>query len=168
MKENKRLRKAEVDYDYRDLLTYRALVFSNTLGKGAMRFYGDTLRVSLAEWRLIAALARSGSISLPELATELSIDKAWISRTVSSLSAKGFVSTSSDASHATKLILCLSESGLKLYRETIPLVVQRQELLLKALTNEERIVFSRALAKLQQRAIEMLSENPEDFGEGAD
>lgn len=38
MKENKRLRKAEVEYDYRDLLTYRALVFSNTLGKGAMRF----------------------------------------------------------------------------------------------------------------------------------
>jgi DNA-binding MarR family transcriptional regulator len=74
------------------------------------------------------------------------------------LSAKGYVSTSSDASHATKLILALSDAGLELYRETIPFVGRRQELLLKVLTLEERKIFDRALAKLQHRANEMLAE----------
>ena len=37
--------------------TYRLLILSNTLGRGAVRLYATHYGISLAEWRLLAALA---------------------------------------------------------------------------------------------------------------
>ncbi len=147
-----------MDRSYKDLLTYRLLVLSNTLGKGAMRFYAKRLNVSLAEWRLIAALARSAPITVNALSSDMSTDKGWISRTAASLAGKGYLTTRGDENDARKVILELTAKGKSLYTETFPSVLKRQEKLLSALSENEREAFDRALAKLQQRADEMLKD----------
>ncbi len=146
------------EQSYKDLLTYQLLVLSNTLGKGAMRFYAKRLNVSLAEWRLIAALARNAPITVNALSSEMSTDKGWISRTAAALAEKGYLSTRGDENDARKVILELTTKGKALYRESFPSVMQRQEKLLSALSEAEREAFERALTKLQHRANEMLNE----------
>lgn len=143
---------------YKDLLTYRLLVLSNTLGKGAMRFYAKSLNVSLAEWRLIAALARSAPISVNALSSDMSTDKGWISRTAASLAGKGYLTTRSDDNDARKVILELTAKGKSLYTRSFPSVLKRQEKLLSGLSEDEREALDRVLAKLQHRADEMLKD----------
>jgi len=143
---------------YKDMLTYRVLVLSNTLGKGAMRFYGEALSVTLAEWRLITALARNGPITVNALSVEMSTDKGAISRTAASLVKKGYVRTRAVQDDARKVLLDLSSAGRSVYGDTIPLAWQRHESLVSVLTLEERTVLDRALAKLQERATELLGE----------
>lgn len=146
------------DYSYKDLLTYRVLVLSNTLGKGAVRFYTQRLNVSLPEWRLVAALSMNAPITVNALSVELSTDKGWISRTVAALAQKGYVRTGPDESDARKVILELTPKGKALYKKAVPSVLKRQEQLLSVLSQDERNVFDHLLAKLQQRANEMLDE----------
>jgi DNA-binding MarR family transcriptional regulator len=145
-----------VRYSYKELLTYRLLVLSNTLGKGAVRFYTRRLGIPLAEWRLIAALALHEPISVNALSAELNTDKAWISRTVRALVKKGLVRTSLDEVDARKVILDLTKEGKALYAKAVPLVLKRQEALLSVLTKSESEQMDRLLSKLQRRADEML------------
>ncbi|AOB31358.1 hypothetical protein AKI39_12690 [Bordetella sp. H567] len=145
-----------VRYSYKELLTYRILVLSNTLGKGAVRFYTRRLGIPLAEWRLVAALALHEPISMNALSAELSTDKAWVSRIVAALVKKGFVKTSVDEIDGRKVILSLTEQGKALYAKAVPLVMKRQEALLSVLTKSEAEMMDRLLSKLQRRAEEML------------
>jgi DNA-binding MarR family transcriptional regulator len=145
-----------VRYSYKELLTYRILVLSNTLGKGAVRFYTRRLGIPLAEWRLIAALALHEPISVNALSAELKTDKAWISRVAGALVKKKLVRTSVDEIDARKVILSLTEDGKALYAKAVPLVLKRQEALLSVLTKSETEMMDRLLSKLQRRADEML------------
>lgn len=147
-----------VERGYQDLLTYRLLVLSNTLGKGAMRFYAQRFNASLPEWRLIAALDRNAPITVNALSAEMRTDKAWISRTATALAERGLVSTRPDDKDARKVILELTPKGKALYKNTIPAVLQRQHELVSVLSPKELEIFERALSKLQQRADEMLDE----------
>jgi DNA-binding MarR family transcriptional regulator len=146
-------------YSYKELLTYRILVLSNTLGKGAVRFYTQRLNIPLAEWRLIAALSLHAPISMNALSAELNTDKGWISRTVAALAKKGYVLANVDKADGRKVILKLTPKGKALYNKAVPLVLKRQELLLNMLSQDERDSISHLLRKLQLRANEMLLEN---------
>lgn len=148
-----------LDYSYKKLLTYRILVLSNTLGKGAVRFYTQRLNIPLAEWRLIAALSLHAPISMNALSVELNTDKGWISRTVAALAQKGYVQANADKADGRKVILKLTPKGKALYKNAAPSVLRRQELLLSVLSQDERDSINRLLTKLQQRADEMLVEN---------
>lgn len=145
-------------YNPQSLLTYRVLVLSNTLGKGAVRFYARRFQIPLAEWRLIATLALHAPISVNALSVELSTDKGWISRTAAALVKKGLVKTRTDDADARKLLLDLSPKGRALYARIAPAVRARQARLLSALSQRERTRFEATLAKLQRRASEMLTE----------
>jgi DNA-binding MarR family transcriptional regulator len=144
-------------YDYKTLLTYRLLVLSNTLGKGAVRFYARRFRIPLAEWRLVAALALHAAITVNALSAELSVDKGWVSRTAASLIKKGLVRGQTDARDGRKLLLTLTREGRALYAKVVPEARRRQSHLLAALSTDERRVFEAALEKLQNRASEMLT-----------
>lgn len=155
---NKTLLVPSLGYSYKDLLTYRLLVLSNTLGKGAVRFYTQRLKVSLAEWRLIAALSLHAPITVNVLSAELSTDKGWISRTVAALTQKGYVRTYADEMDGRKVIIELTPKGKALYKKAVPSALKRQERLLSVLSQDECDLFNHLLGKLQQRANEMLNE----------
>jgi DNA-binding MarR family transcriptional regulator len=154
-------------YDHRRLVTYRLLVLSNTLGKGAVRFYARQFHIPLPQWRLIAVLALHAPISVNALSVELSTDKGWISRTASALIRKGLVESRIDAADSRKLLLDLTAKGRGLYARVAPAVSKRQRQLLSVLSEPQRKVFEAALDKLQQRATQMLVEPEADWLKGA-
>jgi DNA-binding MarR family transcriptional regulator len=139
-------------------VTYRLLVLSNALGKGAVRFYARQFQIPLPQWRLIAVLALHAPISVNALSLELSTDKGWISRTASVLIRKGLVDSRADGTDARRLRLDLTTKGRSLYARVAPAVSRRQTRLLSVLSDRERAAFETALDKLQLRAGQMLVE----------
>jgi DNA-binding MarR family transcriptional regulator len=137
--------------------TFRLLVLSNTLAKGAERLY-DRFGLRLPEWRVIAVLTMMQRASVNALAAALATDKGWISRTVAALSERGLIAARGDPSDARKVELELSRKGLALYERIVPAAAERQSRLLQVLSAAERTALDRILHKLQTRADEMLAE----------
>ena len=146
-------------YDLPTLLTYRLLVLSNTLGKGAVRLYATRYGVPLAEWRLLAALALEAQSSVNALAAVLSTDKGWVSRIARSLIEKQLVVARPDPSDARRTEIALSPGGKALYARILPAAMDRQQRLLEVLSAAERTLLDQLLVKLQRQAA-ILAEPP--------
>ena len=151
-------------YDFRTLLTYRILVLSNTLGKGAARLYARRYGVPLAEWRLLAALMIAGPSSVNSLAAALGTDKGWISRTVTGLVNKELVKLSPDPDDARRFYIEPKAAGRALYNNILPAALARQRRLVSVLSSKEKSVLDELLMKLQVQA-EALAEGTEGLEE---
>jgi hypothetical protein len=57
----------------------------------ANREYARSLKVSIAEWRIIALLGRYAPISYNDVASRIRMDRAGISRTMALLTRRGFI-----------------------------------------------------------------------------
>lgn len=146
-------------YDFRNLLTHRILVLSNTLGKGAVRLYAERFGMPLAEWRLLAALVITGPATVNVLASALQTDKGWISRTVSSLLDKGLVVAKPVASDGRSFEVTLTDNGQATYRHIVPAALARHRRLLKVFTDRELSVLDRLIDRLQRRAEALATES---------
>lgn len=143
-------------YDFRALLTYRLLVLSNTLGKGALRLYAGRYGVPLAEWRVLAALALEAPISINALAAALRADKGWVSRVVGALAGKGLAAVGGDVADARRVRVQLTDAGKLLYARILPAAIARQRKLVSVLTPAELRTLDRLLEKLQRQADQLL------------
>jgi DNA-binding MarR family transcriptional regulator len=148
-------------YDLRRLLSYRLYILSNTLGKGAVRLYARRYGVSLAEWRLLAALAPAAPSSVNALALAIRTDKSWVSRTASALVERGLLEVKKVPSDARRLDIQLTSAGRALYARILPAATRRQRRLLSALSANELKSLERILDKLQRRADTLLAESDE-------
>lgn len=143
---------------YRNRLTYRLLVLSNTLGKGAVRLYAGKYGIPLAQWRLLAVIALEGTASIGDLSEKLATDKGWISRAAASLTDRGLVKGVPDARDSRRLVLGLTDNGRKLHSKIVPAWRERQRRLAAVLTKHEEAVLDRVLGKLQREAEQILIE----------
>lgn len=75
------------------------------------RAYATCCISSPAQCTIITALGRNGPMTLGSLADYLGLDKGWVSRTVESLSVRGFVLKNPGASDKRVVIISLSENG---------------------------------------------------------
>jgi DNA-binding MarR family transcriptional regulator len=131
----------------RDLLSYQvgrtAIAMSRS---AALRF--QKFGVSLREWRTIALLAAEAPQSLNQLARSAGLDKAQMSRAVSSLVKRGFVVRRESAGGGRAIDLTLSRRGDALYHDLIAAATERDEAFRACLSAQECRTLEIALGKL--------------------
>ena len=147
------------------LLSHRVLLLSNTLALAAARYYARRFGVRLAEWRVIDALHAGGEITANEISRWLRTDKAWVGRSVERLIRGGYARRRADPTHGRRILLSLTAKGQHTYDAIAAAARRRHENLLAALSADERAVLEQALAKLQERASEMLAAQELGFAE---
>ena len=141
----------------RDLLSYRLHTVANLLSRGAELRYRREFGVSLWEWRSIALLGgTAGPLSLNELSRAAGIDKSQMSRVVSGLAKRGIVLREADSADGRGVQLALSKAGRKLYAGLIRAAGHRDAAFKGCLSESEKKVFDRALAKLAGQAREFI------------
>ena len=137
----------------RDLLSYRLHVVANLLSRGAELRYRRQFGVSLWEWRSIALLgAVTEPLSLNHLAHAAGIHKSQMSRVVSGLAKRRIVLREPDPGDARGVRLALSRTGERLYQGLISAAAERDAAFRGCLSEKEKRVFERALAKLATQA----------------
>src|SRR5215467_8668313 len=77
-------------------LPYRLSVLANLASRALARLYGERFGLSVAEWRVIAHLARAAPASANEVAARAAMDKVQVSRAVARLTAKELVERATD------------------------------------------------------------------------
>jgi len=144
--------------DITTLISYRVLVFSGTLARWAAREYLHNFDLKLPEWRIISIVGARGPISANEVSEIISIDKAWISRTIPALVKRNLVRLQADAQDRRRKMLTLTPKGAEIHKKLSRISRARQDRLFQSLKATDVAKLQSILATLQAEAEKMLIE----------
>ena len=144
---------------------YRLSVLSNTVSRAIARIYAERFDLTIPEWRVMAQLGRHGRLSASDIVGLTAMDKVRVSRAVARLVASGRVAAVTDEADRRRQLLTLAATGRRIYREIVPLALEREARLLDVLDPEERLALDRLLAKLQSQAVRLAPKAEGEVGE---
>jgi DNA-binding MarR family transcriptional regulator len=131
---------------------YRLSVLSNVVSRAIARIYAERFDLTIPEWRVMAQLGRHGRLSASEIVGLTAMDKVRVSRAVTRLEAAGRLAAVADAGDRRRQRLSLTAAGRRIYRDIVPLALEREALLLAVLDEDERAWLDRLLGKLLVQA----------------
>ncbi len=140
-------------------LPYRLSLLSNTVSSNIAATYQDKFGISMAEWRMMAILAEYPDISAEEVCQRTKIEKSVVSRAVARLLTRHLINREIDPEDKRRSILSLSETGLSVYDEVMPVTESFEKRLIEKLSKAERKSLSILLDKLQSEASVISVEN---------
>ncbi|WP_058833813.1 MarR family winged helix-turn-helix transcriptional regulator [Luteimonas abyssi] len=130
-------------------LPYRLSVLSNRISSAIAQIYSERYGLAITEWRVIAVLGRFPGLSANAVAQRTAMDKVAVSRAVSKLLEAGRLERELHDDDRRRSVLRLSEAGLQVYRDIVPLALDYERRLLAHLQDDERAVLDRLLTRLE-------------------
>jgi len=131
------------------LLSYEVNSTSDLLRRSAALRFRREHDVSLTEWRTLARIEYLRPVTLRDLVAYASTDKAQISRIVTGLVERGFVSRKIHATDARSAQLDLTAAGKKILRGLTKSAQERDRAFRACLTEAEIVQLRKTLAKLK-------------------
>lgn len=129
-----------------DFLPYRLLLVAKLLDRCTTRLLSESCGLTVAEWRVLAQLARESPSTARHLAEQAWVDRAEVSRAVSSLTAKKLVSKRVNPADRRSAKLFITAAGQRLYDHIHPLRAEFHSSLTHELTPEVMQTVEDALA----------------------
>ena len=145
-----------------EYLPYRISVLSNLVSRTLARLYEQRFGLTVAEWRIMAVLARFGPLSANAVCDRTAMDKVQVSRAVARAVDNGLVDRGIDALDRRRSVLTLTSKGRGIHDQIVPLAVNLQSNLLASLTAEENSRLNDMLMRLYSRARELHGAPEED------
>ena len=133
-------------------LPYRLSLLSNLISGAIAAVYGDKFAISMPEWRIMMILAEYPGVSADEVCRRTKIEKSVVSRAVARLLKRHLINRDVDDKDRRRSILRLSETGLSVYDEVMPIARDYEAELLADLTAEELEAFNNMIDKLMEKA----------------
>lgn len=133
-------------------LPYRLSVLANRTSRSLARVYAERFRLTVPQWRVMAVLAQAPDLAASQVAERTAMDKVMVSRAVVGLLRSKRVLRAVDSDDRRRSVLRLSERGLAVYREIVPLARAYEAQLLAALAPDDRAALDRLLAALSAAA----------------
>lgn len=139
------------------LLSYSATQYVQTTSAIFRRQFG----VGSAAWRMLVVLFRNPESTSKDVAQYVRMDKAAVSRTLSSLMDQGYVRCNGNPEDERVKVWSLSDSGLVLHDRMLNVSAQIYERVLTGLSNQEIDSLRHCLQVLSRRVDQL----PEFFPE---
>lgn len=138
-----------------EFMPYRLAAATDAVSRALAGVYADRFELTRDEWRVLAQLADVRELKATELGLRAALPKMQVSRALTRLEEAGLIAREPHPGDRRNLLVRLTAQGRALYRKIEPLVLARTADLLDALDAEERRVLTRALAKLEERALRL-------------
>jgi DNA-binding MarR family transcriptional regulator len=98
-------------FDLDQFLPYRLSLAAARVSRRFARCYEAETGLSNPEWRVMAHLSQSGSVSVRDIHVRVDMDKSRVSRAAQRLEEAGLVARAGDASDRRLVALSLTEKG---------------------------------------------------------
>ena len=134
------------------LVSRRILILANVLRRAAGLRYRRLLQLPVGEWGVIAELGHQQPRTLNDLASGIGLDKTQLSRTVSSLIARGLVQRKTNPRDNREVLISLTKEGADGYAKLVEAGLAANEKLLADLSASERKQFIDQIERLTERA----------------
>ncbi len=106
--------------------------------------------LSIAMWRVLAALSTNGEQRQIDLAAMTSTDASTLSRLVTRLVRLGLVTRSRSKTSSREVVIALSPKGTALVDRLIPIARQLQDIAVAGIPAKDMTVVKRALRKMHE------------------
>lgn len=112
--------------------------------------YRDRFKLEIAEWRVLATLGPEQACTAQFIVDSTRTHKTRISRAITNLEERGLVERVPNTNDRRELKLKLSRAGRGLYNQIVPVVLERERLLLACLSKAELQGLVTGLARLEE------------------
>jgi DNA-binding MarR family transcriptional regulator len=129
-------------------INFRVHTLASSLFKGAMQYYVAHFGVGLPEMRILSNLSREGSLAAHQIVALTAMDKALVSRVLTGLNRRGYISSSSRKSDPRRRTWVLSRSGRDLVKRLRPEWRRREQIIQAGLSDAERSLLADLLDRL--------------------
>ena len=134
-------------FDLTAFLPYQLAAASARVSRMFAERYRAEFGISIAEWRVLAHLAQSGTVSVREICAHVDMDKPRVSRAAARLEAAGYLTKRENCDDRRLVDLALTDAGRDLLRRILPLANRFQDDIIARL-GEDAPGLRRALARL--------------------
>ncbi len=149
-------------------LPYRLTVLANSVNRILARLYEQKHGLTVAEWRLLAILARFGPLSANGVCQRSAMDKVRVSRAVARAVAGGLINRGVDSADRRRSVLTVTSKGRAIHDQIVPLALDQEAVLLEALEPHEVEMLFGLLDRLQTRAQELRGQPEADSEDDSD
>ncbi len=133
-------------------LPYRLIVLAEQVTHSFARIYGRRFGISNPEWRVMAVLGEANVLTSTDIVHRGRMHKTKVSRAVSDLEGKGFLTRRTSQTDMRVAHLSLTPRGRALYEQIVPLAESFSDRLTSELDQEEQAILHRAVEVLTSRA----------------
>lgn len=145
-------------FELHQFLPCRLAELSNSIVRSVAELFEESYDLSITEWKVMVTVARHPGLSAVAVAQFAGLDTVAVSRAVTKLMDAGRIHREFGLEDRRRSILKLSDDGLALYEEVLPLAKELQSSLLEGFTAEERAVFAKAIDKLGDRSRDFVAD----------
>ncbi|MEM8578849.1 MAG: MarR family winged helix-turn-helix transcriptional regulator [Pseudomonadota bacterium] len=142
----------DTEFDQRSFITFRLASVQNALNAQAGRVLKSHCNLTLTEWRVLLLIDVWDMAQMSDMTRLAGLDKGQVSRSVKSLTAKGYVASGAAEDDARAQHLSVTESGHALQRRVLPHMLSRQERLVRDIDADEMRIFNKVLDRLADGA----------------
>lgn len=135
-------------FDLDAFLPYRLAKLASRVSRGFAQEYSARFGLSIPEWRVMAHLSQSDSVSVRELHLKADLEKSKASRAAARLEAAGLVDKKINKADRRLIELSLSAKGAEMMAELRPLALSYEADVLSSLSLKEREVLDDIIGKL--------------------
>lgn len=107
-------------FDLEAFLPYQLAVLAERTSRAFEAEYHARFGIGVAEWRVLAHLSQSPSVSVRDIQRQVSMEKSRVSRAAGRLEVAGFILRRPDPADARLLALELTDKGLDLIATMTP------------------------------------------------
>lgn len=140
-----------------DLLLQRIALLLATGGSMVTRLCEGRFGITRREWRVLAVLAKEQGIVPSHLAERVHLDRARISRAITSLVGKQLVTRTPKPGNRREAILALTDKGQQVCDTLLPLAVDINRQLMAVVSAHDAQRLDAMLDRMQARAQEMVA-----------
>ncbi len=136
------------DFRLEDFLPYQLSVTANRVSRLFARRYSGAYGLTIPEWRVLATIARFGTVSPTAVSEWTAMDKVKVSRAAAGLVARGLIRQSPDPKDGRGRLLRMTRKGATVHRGVVPLARALEVMLAEGLERTQWVALSEALARL--------------------
>ncbi len=146
---------AEESFYLEDFMPYRLAVLAKAVSTAFAKTYAERFGISIAQWRVMAAIGRAPNCSASSIVEHTALDKVQVSRALSGLIDIGHVERRADENDRRNSVLNFTEQGLKIYEQIVPAGRDFEERLMSVMSSQDIDELERLLDKLVSQAKEL-------------
>lgn len=132
-----------------EFVPYLLSITSNAVSGRISQEYRTRFGLSVPEWRVMAVLGDSGALTQRELTRLTVMDKVAVNRACKVLEERGLASRRPNAQDGRSHLLELTESGVRMHDEIMPLALEMERRLFSNFTPEEVADFRHLLDRVR-------------------
>jgi hypothetical protein len=149
-------------FDLETFLPYELSVVTNRISRAFTRRYAESFGLTIPEWRVMAIVGAFAPLSSNAVCERAAMDKAKVSRAVTSLVEKGYLKRARHAEDGRLVALALTPAGQSVHQGIVPLAREVETQLVAVLSEAERVSLRRILRKLDTRVRELAPDGGAD------